>query len=172
MRFASVGEFVSFACPSGAESFVAWMETSATTHKRPATMESKTSPYLLIFRETSPDAYKGLSPEQRQQLMQQWNEWYDGLAADGKVQHGQPLEPQGRVVTERRVVDGPFAEAKEAVGGYFMLTVADLDEATAIAQKCPSLRYGMSVEVRPVAAACAELGVHGRPPAVREVVRA
>jgi hypothetical protein len=104
--------------------------------------------------------------------MQQWNAWYDGLAAEGKVQHGQPLEPQGRVITEGRVVDGPFAEAKEAVGGYFMLMVADLDEATRIAQRCPSLRYGMVVEVRPVADACGGLGVHGRPPAAKETVNA
>ncbi len=121
------------------------------------------SPYMLIFRESSPDVYKALSPEERQHLLQQWNAWYDGLAVEGKVQHGQPLEPQGRVVTQHRVTDGPFAESKEAVGGYFMLTVADIDEATAIAKRCPSLRLGMSVEVRPVAVACPELGVHGRP---------
>jgi hypothetical protein len=129
-------------------------------------METKTSPYLLIFRDASPDKYKAMSPDQRQQLMQQWNEWYDGLASQGKVQHGHPLESQGRVVSGTRgdrVVDGPFAEATEAIGGYFMLTVADLDEATAIAQRCPSLRYGMIVEVRPIAEACHELGVRGRP---------
>lgn len=121
------------------------------------------SPYLLIFRDASPDVYAQLSPEERQQLLQQWNAWYDGLAASGKVQHGQPLETTGRVVRERRVTDGPFAESKEAVGGYFLLTVADIDEATAIAQQCPSLRLGMSVEVRPVAGACPGLGVQGRP---------
>src|SRR4051812_3864927 len=117
-------------------------------------METKSSPYLLIFREGSPNTYTGMSPAQRQQLMQQWNEWYDGLAAQGKVQHGHPLEPQGRVVSGARgdrVVDGPFAEATEAIGGYFLLTVASLDEATEIAQRCPSLRHGMIVEVRPVA---------------------
>lgn len=119
---------------------------------------------MLIFRESSPDAYAALSPEERQKLLEQWNAWYDGLAAQGKVQHGQPLETGGRVVRERRVTDGPFAEAKEAVGGYFMLMVADIEEATAIAQQCPSLRLGMSVEVRPVAGACPGLGVHGRPP--------
>lgn len=128
-------------------------------------MKMNTSPYLLIFRESSPDAYGSLSPEQRQKLMQQWNAWYDGLAAQGKVQHGHPLEPQGRVVSGAggaRVVDGPFAESKEAIGGYFFLTVSGLDEATEIAQRCPSLAYGLTVEVRPVAEACAGLGVRGR----------
>lgn len=133
------------------------------------------NPYLLIFRESSPDIYKSMSATQRQQLMEQWNAWYDGLAAQNKVQHGHPLEPQGRVVTGargERVVDGPFAEATEAIGGYFLLTVADLDEATAIAQRCPSLQYGMSVEVRPIAAACHGLGVRGRPAPARETAHA
>lgn len=125
-------------------------------------METK-SPYLLIFREASADTYKTLSPEQRQQLMQQWNDWYDGLAAQGKVQHGHPLEPAGRVVSAARVVDGPFAESKEVVGGYFLLTVGSMEEATAIAQRCPSLPLGMTVEVRAVADACPGLGVRGRP---------
>lgn len=136
-------------------------------------METKASPYLLIFRDAAPATYQAMSAEQRQRLMQQWNEWYDGLAAQGKVQHGHPLEPQGRVVSGargERIVDGPFAEATEGIGGYFLLTVADLDEATAIAQRCPSLAHGMQVEVRPIAAACTTLGVQGRPPAPAEAL--
>ncbi|HVU35924.1 MAG TPA: YciI family protein, partial [Opitutaceae bacterium] len=62
-----------------------------------------------------------------------------------------------------RVTDGPFAEATEGIGGYFFLTVDSLDEATRVAQQCPSLPYGMVVEVRPVADACAALGVRARP---------
>ena len=128
-------------------------------------METK-SPYLLIFRDSSPDVYKAMSPDQRQQLLQQWNAWYDGLAAEGKVEHGHPLEPGGRVVAGsrgERVTDGPFAEATEGIGGYFFLMVSDIEEATAIARRCPSLAYGMHVEVRAVADACAQLGVRGRP---------
>lgn len=138
-------------------------------------MQTTPSPYLLIFRDSSPEAYKAMSPEQRQKLMQQWNEWYDGLAAQGKVEHGHPLEPDGRVVSGargERVVDGPFAEATEGIGGYFLLTVSSLEEATEIAQRCPSLPHGMIVEVRPIAAACAALGVHGRPARARELSNA
>ncbi len=126
-------------------------------------METK-SPYLLIFRDGNPEAYKRMSPEERQHLMEKWNTWYAGLAATGKVEHGSPLEPRGRVVAGadgRRVTDGPFAETTEAIGGYFVLGVADLDEATEIARGCPSLPYGMSVEVRPVAEVCATLGIRG-----------
>jgi hypothetical protein len=52
------------------------------------------------------------------------------------------------------VTDGPFAESKEAVAGYFLLDIAGLDEAVAIAQECPGLPYGARVEVRPVAGEC------------------
>ena len=64
-----------------------------------------------------------------------------------------------------RITDGPFAESKEAIGGYIFLTVRDLDEATAIARDCPGLPLGLVVEVRPVAAVSPVLeGVPGRPP--------
>ena len=135
-------------------------------------MTTKPSPYLLIFRDASPGCYQAMSAEERQQLMQRWNQWYDGLAAEGKVHHGHPLEPHGRVVSGargERVVDGPFAESHEAIGGYFLLMVASLDEATAIAQRCPSLPLGMSVEVRAIAEACAVLGVRGRSHATTEL---
>jgi hypothetical protein len=132
-------------------------------------------PYLLIFRDAPPETYKSMSADQRQQLMQQWNAWYDGLAAQGKVQHGHPLEPQGRVVAGtkgERISDGPFAETTEAIGGYFLLTVSGLDEATRIAQQCPSLAHGMLVEVRPIAEACPTLGVKGRPAPATELASA
>lgn len=116
------------------------------------------TPYLLIFRDSNPAMYKSMSSEQRQQLLQQWNAWYDQLAAAGKLVDGKPLEPEGRVVSARgdRIIDGPFVEAKEAVGGYFLLTVGSLEEATEIAKDCPSLRMGigLTVEVRPVAGVC------------------
>jgi hypothetical protein len=136
-------------------------------------MEPKPSPFLLIFRDTTPDCYRTISLEQRQQLLQQWNEWYDQLALAGKVEHGHPLEPGGRIVAGprgERTVDGPFAEATEAIGGYFFLTVADLDEATEIARGCPSLPLGMSIEVRAVAGACARLGIRGKPRSMSEPV--
>ncbi len=122
-------------------------------------------PCLLIFREPSPQPYAQMSAEQREQLMGRWNAWYDGLAAAGKVEHGHPLEPTGRIVSGGRgqpVVDGPFAEAKEAIGGYFFLNVSGLEEATEIARGCPSLELGLVVEVRPIAATCPRLGLPGR----------
>ncbi|PTY03750.1 hypothetical protein DB347_21190 [Opitutaceae bacterium EW11] len=119
-------------------------------------MDTPLKPYLLLFRDAGAEQYKSLSLDQRQALLAEWNAWYDRLATAGLLNHGHPLEPEGRIVTARgeRDIDGPFAETKEAVGGYFYLTVASLDEATAIARQCPGLRFGITVEVRPVAEVC------------------
>ncbi len=120
-------------------------------------METATAPFMLIFRDASPENYAVMSAHQREQLLNNWNAWYDGLVRQGKAVGGNPLEPSGRVVSgERgeRLIDGPFAEAKEAIAGYFLLNVSGLEEATAIAQRCPNLLHGMTVEIRPVAGAC------------------
>ena len=111
--------------------------------------------YMLIFRGT--DWYQGLSPEEMQQVADHWMAWFKGLTEQGKVVAGNPLEREGKIVSGKngRVVsDGPFAESKETIGGYFLLQVNTLDEAVAIAQQCPGLPYGIRVEVRPVAAEC------------------
>ncbi|HTI72048.1 MAG TPA: YciI family protein [Candidatus Limnocylindria bacterium] len=114
------------------------------------------SDYMLLFRGTDWD--EGLSPEQLQQVMSNWGNWFQGLIDQGKVLSGHPLTNEGKIVSGKKgrtVADGPFAESKEAIGGYFYLQVLDLDEAVAIAQQCPGLDYGIQVEVRVVAERCA-----------------
>ena len=110
--------------------------------------------YMLIFRGT--DWYKGLSPEQMQQIADHWMAWFNRLKDEGKAIAGNPLEREGKIVSgkNRVVSDGPFAEAKETIGGYFLLKVNTLDDAVAIAKECPGLPYGIRVEVRPVAGEC------------------
>jgi hypothetical protein len=116
--------------------------------------------HMLLFRGT--DWAAGLSPEEMQNVLARWNAWYERLTAEGKATAGQPLGREGKVVTGKRgrnVADGPFAESKEAIGGYFLLNVATMDEAVEIARECPGLDYGAAVEVRPVAHRC---GLHAR----------
>jgi hypothetical protein len=111
--------------------------------------------YMLIFRGT--DWYEGLSPEQMQQVADEWMAWFNRLKDQGKAVAGNPLERGGKVVSGRngRVVsDGPFAESKETIGGYFLLNVNTMDEAVAIARGCPGLPHGVRVEVRAVAGEC------------------
>lgn len=110
---------------------------------------------MLIFRNAGADTHEHLTPAQKVAMAKKWNDWFEGLAAQGKVEHARPLELGGRVVSGpagERVTDGPYAEGKEVIGGYFFLTVADIDEATHIAKQCPGLQLGLTVEVRPVAA--------------------
>jgi hypothetical protein len=111
--------------------------------------------YMLIFRNT--DWHKGLSPEQMQEVAGQWMAWFKGLMEDGRALAGNPLQPSGKVISGKNgrvVADGPFAESKEAIGGYFLLKLGSMDEAVAIAQQCPGLPYGAKVEVRPVLDQC------------------
>jgi len=106
--------------------------------------------FMLIFRGgNSP----GDSPEQMQQHMQRWFTWFDGLSKSG-VFKGQaaPLEPGGKVVRGARktVSDGPYAEAKDLVGGYAIVEAKDLEGAVEIARGCPTYEKDGAVEVRPV----------------------
>lgn len=121
-------------------------------------------PYMLLFRNTGPEVFQRLTADQRQELITQWNAWFDGLVAQGKAIEGQPLEIETRIVAGpggTRITDGPFPEAKEAIGGYVTLMVASLDEATAIAQRHPALTHGMFIEVRALTPDC-HLGVSTR----------
>jgi hypothetical protein len=110
--------------------------------------------YMLLF--VGMAWHKDLSPEQTQKISEDWMAWFKCLNEQGKAVAGHPLGCQGKSVSgkNRTVTDGPFAEAKEAIGGYFMLDVATMDEAVAIAQQCPGLPYGAKVEVRPVLSEC------------------
>lgn len=116
---------------------------------------------MLLFRNTGPENYRHLSPDERQKVVTRWNAWFEGLLAEGKAIEGQPLETETRMVAGpggARITDGPFPEAKEAIGGYVMLMVSGMDEATAIAQRHPGLEYGMVIEVRQLTPDC-HLGV-------------
>lgn len=109
---------------------------------------------MLLFRGNA--WLKNLSSEDKQKVTNEWMAWFRRLMNEGRAIAGNPLESEGKIVSgkNRVVSDGPFAESKEAIGGYFLLDVATMDEAVAIAQECPGLPYGARVEVRPVAAEC------------------
>ena len=113
------------------------------------------SEYILLFRGTNWD--EGLSTEAIQRLLDQITAWFDNVDEQGKVKAGQPLLDGGKTVSGkggRTVVDGPFAESKEAIGGYLLLRVDDLEEAVQIAKGHPALEYGMKIEVREVTDEC------------------
>ena len=111
--------------------------------------------YMLLFRGT--DWHEGLSSEKIQLVVNQMKAWFDRLTAEGKAKAGKPLFHEGKIVSQKKgrsVVDGPFAESKEAIAGFFLLQVDSLEEAAEIAKEFPALEYGATVEVRPVAPEC------------------
>jgi len=110
---------------------------------------------MLLYR--TDDWYNRLSHAELRKLINQNKAWIERLTAKGKAKPGRALERRGAIVSGtngRFVTDGPFAESKEAIGGYLVLNVETLDEAVAIAQTSPGLVYGGSIEVRPVADEC------------------
>jgi len=114
-----------------------------------------TNEYLLLFRGNTWD--NSLSPEELQKTMSSFLSWFERLTTSGVVKAGQPLAEEARIVSGakgRIVADGPFAESKEAVGGYFLVNAGSFDEAVKIAQGCPMLDHGVIVEVRQIAEQC------------------
>jgi hypothetical protein len=113
-----------------------------------------TGEIMLLFRGT--DWHKDMSPEEMQAAAGRFMAWFERLKVEGKAKAGQPLQNVGRVVSKngRTISDGPYAESKEAIGGYFILNVASFEEALEIAKECPGLDIGIQVEVRPLAQRC------------------
>jgi len=110
--------------------------------------------YLLLSR--TDEWYKELPPAELQRVIADNHAWYERLIAEGKARPGVALARAGAIVSGHKpaIVDGPFAESKEAIGGTLLLDVDTLEEAIAIAETCPSLRYRCTIEIRPICNEC------------------
>jgi hypothetical protein len=107
--------------------------------------------FLFLFRGgDARDANQ--SPEAMQQHMQKWMAWMQQLAEQGKLNGGQPLTMDGKVVAGkgRKITDGPYAEGKELVGGYLLVKADDYNEAVKLSEGCPIFEYDGTVEVREI----------------------
>jgi hypothetical protein len=106
--------------------------------------------YMLIFHG---GFYDSLSPDEAQKQMQKWFMWIDKLRNTGKYQEGEALIHGGKILSQKNgkvVVDGPFAESKESVAGYFVVEAPDLNAAVEISRDYPDFPLGGKVEVREV----------------------
>ena len=107
---------------------------------------------LLIYNE--PDAAPAAGTPEAAQQHQHWISYSEELAGSGKLVAGDALESTDTATTvrvragDRLTTDGPFAETKEVLGGYYVVDAPDLDTALAVAKTVPA-RFG-GVEVRPV----------------------
>ncbi len=109
--------------------------------------------FMLIFHGGSDVAPEMRAPEAMQAHMQKWFGWIEQLRKEGRYVGGEPLEPSGKFVSGKNkvVTDGPFAEGKELVGGYFIIEAKDLDEAVEISKNgYPDFVFNGKVEVRPI----------------------
>jgi hypothetical protein len=105
--------------------------------------------FLYVFRGgMAVDA----SPQQMQERLQKWGAWIQQLSKTGNFKAAEPLEAEGKVIKGRKkvVTDGPYAEAKDLVGGYLLLSAKNLDEAVELSRGCPIFDSDGSVEVRPI----------------------
>ncbi|GLX79079.1 hypothetical protein tinsulaeT_24190 [Thalassotalea insulae] len=98
---------------------------------------------------------QSLSQQQWDDLNQECISCVEGLVSAGNFIDGAPLMPTDSALTLRMrdekplITDGPFAETKEQLAGFYMLEARDMNDALRLAQKIPPARYG-SVEIRPV----------------------
>jgi hypothetical protein len=112
------------------------------------------SQFIYLYRTSDAARQESMgTPERAQQNMQRWMAWLKELDAKGHLKdHGQPLEPTGRVVRgkNKAITDGPYAEAKDLIGGFSIVEARDIDQAVELSRGCPGLDVGGVVEVRPV----------------------
>lgn len=110
--------------------------------------------YLLLIYLNEAEAAKR-TPEENAKNFDEYMSFSKAIGESGHLVGGQPLEPVATATTVRvkggKVVrtDGPFAETREQLGGYYLIEAKDLDEAVSIAARIPDARDG-SIEVRPV----------------------
>jgi hypothetical protein len=111
--------------------------------------------YMLLFNETAEEVSKRVNPAEAEAYWGAWTAYMGAIATSGAMVSGNGLQPPDSSTTirvengTRHVVDGPFAETKEMLGGYVILDVPDLDTALEWASRAPCVTAG-SVEIRPV----------------------
>jgi hypothetical protein len=116
--------------------------------------------YMLVLRDDRAD-FAGITPEEMQRIIEKYRAWAGSLRESGRLVGSDKLvDGAGRVMRRGkaplRVTDGPFAEGKEIFGGFFTVRAGSYEEACKLAEGCPHLDYGGSVEVREIAVMCAK----------------
>ena len=110
--------------------------------------------YLLLIYNAESN-FASMSDADGAKMLQEFGAFTQSIIDSGNYKGGNQLHPISKATTVRvkdgktLVTDGPFAETKEQLGGYYLIEAADLDEATAIAARIPSAGMG-PIEVRPI----------------------
>src|SRR5258708_1525901 len=112
------------------------------------------SNYLLLLHGT-PANNVNHTPEQFQAMFTDYMAWSEKIKAEGSYVGGNKLKDEGgKSIVKNgdglRVTDGPFIEAKELIGGYFVISASDYGQALKISEGCPHLKFGGRIEVREI----------------------
>ena len=105
--------------------------------------------YMLLIRNGE---WVELSPEEMQKSMEKYIAFTKKLRDEGRFKGGDELQSNGRVLRKQgnSIVDGPFTETKETIGGYYLIEADSYEHAVAIAKECPTFDHGGMVEVRAI----------------------
>jgi hypothetical protein len=105
--------------------------------------------FILIFRRDYKSADIQPTQEKFSEHLKHWDAWYGSLNEAGVlVRPNQRIDGVGKIVKADAVIDGPYSEIKESVGGFIIVKANDYDEAEEIAEGCPVLELGGNVEIR------------------------
>ena len=105
--------------------------------------------YMLLLKGGK---FENYSPEEMQKILERYIAWSMKLRELGLHRAGEELKPVGRVLRKEknRILDGPFTETKESVGGFYMFEARDIDHAVEISRECPHLDYEGEMELREI----------------------
>lgn len=108
--------------------------------------------YMLMLLDNPAD-YAALTPQQMQEVVKEYGVWAQRMGEEGKLVAGEKLADEGGKIlrghgAKALVTDGPFAETKEVLGGFFIVNAATYDEALAIARSCPHAKHGAATHIR------------------------
>jgi hypothetical protein len=112
--------------------------------------------YLMLIYDVEADWSK-MSAAEQAVMYKEYGQFTQQISESGNHRAGHQLKPIATATTvrlrdgKRLVTDGPFAETKEQLGGFYLVEAQDLDEAISIAARIPSVRHG-SIEIRPIVA--------------------
>ncbi len=107
--------------------------------------------FIMLFH-SEPDPNFNPTPEQIQAEVKEWQDWMGGIGAQGKLKNpGEALGFEGKTMhADGSVTDGPYAELKEIVGGFVVVSAENIDEALKLGEGCPALSNGGKVEIRDI----------------------
>src|SRR5580700_1152632 len=119
-----------------------WFDSPAVQARRPDQMQ-----YLLLIYGNE-NQFDKMSKAEQEKILQEYGEFSKSIAGSGHMRGGNELDRISKAKTvrvrqgKRSVLDGPFAETKEQLGGYYLVEAKDVEEALALAARIPSARWG------------------------------